>query len=121
MHRDRLIGCTLAIFGHIAINLGANLLKLSHTRKEASRHTKTAGGGAGDVELVNMSQVTPQLGASTPVLPTARRRCGCCCSVLGLWVIGFLSFAVGSTINFVAFSFAEQSLLAALGSVQFIT
>jgi len=38
-----------------------------------------------------------------------------------MWVVGFMSFAVGSTVNFFAFGFAAQSLLAALGSVQFIT
>jgi magnesium transporter len=38
-----------------------------------------------------------------------------------IWIIGFVCFAVGNVLNFVAFSFAAQSLLAALGSVQFVS
>ncbi|CAG9464631.1 unnamed protein product [Pedinophyceae sp. YPF-701] len=36
------------------------------------------------------------------------------------WLIGVSVFAVGNVLNFVSFGFAAQSLLAALGSVQFV-
>lgn len=38
-----------------------------------------------------------------------------------IWRLGALSFVVGSCINFASFAFAAQSLLAALGGVQFIS
>lgn len=37
------------------------------------------------------------------------------------WVIGMLLFSLGSFLNFLSFSYAAQSLLASLGSVQFVT
>jgi len=38
-----------------------------------------------------------------------------------IWYIGTFFFVTGSILNFVSFSFAAQSLLAALGSAQFIS
>ena len=38
-----------------------------------------------------------------------------------IWRIGAAVFAVGNILNFVSFSFGSQSVLSALGSVQFIT
>ncbi|KAI8541219.1 hypothetical protein RHMOL_Rhmol08G0045300 [Rhododendron molle] len=37
------------------------------------------------------------------------------------WRVGILFFAVGNCLNFVSFGYAAQSLLAALGSVQFVS
>eukprot|EP00884_Botryococcus_braunii_P007041 jgi/Botrbrau1/16338/Bobra.0345s0002.1 len=37
------------------------------------------------------------------------------------WQVGIALFALGNILNFVSFGFAAQSLLAALGSVQFIS
>lgn len=37
------------------------------------------------------------------------------------WIIGFSVFAFGNVLNFVAFMFAAQSLLVALGSIQFVS
>ncbi|GLC43081.1 hypothetical protein PLESTB_000865100 [Pleodorina starrii] len=37
------------------------------------------------------------------------------------WVIGMSFFSVGNILNFVSFGFAAQSLLAALGSIQFVS
>ena len=38
-----------------------------------------------------------------------------------IWYVGTFFFVAGSLLNFVSFSFAAQSLLAALGSAQFIS
>eukprot|EP00033_Pygsuia_biforma_P000591 GCRY01000698.1.p1 GENE.GCRY01000698.1~~GCRY01000698.1.p1 ORF type:complete len:357 (-),score=59.71 GCRY01000698.1:251-1321(-) len=38
-----------------------------------------------------------------------------------VWIIGFVVFCLGNCLNFIAFGFAAQSLLSALGSVQFIS
>jgi hypothetical protein len=38
-----------------------------------------------------------------------------------IWLLGFLLFTVGNVLNFVSFGFAAQSLLAALGAVQFVS
>lgn len=38
-----------------------------------------------------------------------------------IWYVGTFFFVSGSLLNFVSFSFAAQSLLAALGSAQFIS
>lgn len=38
-----------------------------------------------------------------------------------IWAIGMSIFVVGSLVNFASFAFAAQSLLAALGTVQFIS
>lgn len=37
------------------------------------------------------------------------------------WQLGVLLFGVGNVANFVSFGFAAQSLLAALGSIQFVS
>lgn len=42
------------------------------------------------------------------------------CSI-GYWRLGLIMFIIGSVINFCSFAFAAQSLLACLGSVQFIS
>jgi len=38
-----------------------------------------------------------------------------------IWIFGFIIFFLGNTLNFVSMSFAAQSLLAALGSIQFVS
>ena len=37
------------------------------------------------------------------------------------WLIGILLFVIGNICNFLAFNYAAQSLLAALGSIQFVS
>eukprot|EP00002_Diphylleia_rotans_P000145 TRINITY_DN10083_c0_g1_i1.p1 TRINITY_DN10083_c0_g1~~TRINITY_DN10083_c0_g1_i1.p1 ORF type:complete len:510 (+),score=128.79 TRINITY_DN10083_c0_g1_i1:55-1584(+) len=69
-----LLGASLNICGSVIINLGTNIIKLSHNKKSRT-----------------------------------------------LWWAGMGTFAAGNIANFSSFSFAAQSLLAALGSVQFVT
>ncbi|OAY66094.1 putative magnesium transporter NIPA8 [Ananas comosus] len=37
------------------------------------------------------------------------------------WRVGILFFALGNCLNFISFAYAAQSLLAALGSIQFVS
>ncbi|KAB2614164.1 hypothetical protein D8674_036480 [Pyrus ussuriensis x Pyrus communis] len=89
------VGAFINLFGSIAINFGTNLLKLGHNERE--RHSiLESDGGNGKLPLKPIIQY-----------PT--------------WRIGFLFFALGNCLNFVSFGYAAQSLLAALGSVQFVS
>eukprot|EP00697_Spironema_sp_BW2_P012861 gnl/Spiro4/29527_TR14454_c0_g1_i1.p1 gnl/Spiro4/29527_TR14454_c0_g1~~gnl/Spiro4/29527_TR14454_c0_g1_i1.p1 ORF type:complete len:457 (+),score=104.69 gnl/Spiro4/29527_TR14454_c0_g1_i1:49-1419(+) len=87
-------GVAINLCGSVLINLGTNLLKYSHRTD------------AGGFEQVN----------DTPSPPRRHSR-----RMLRIWAFGLALFVLGSVLNFVSFAFAAQSLLAALGSVQFIS
>ncbi|GAB4847390.1 hypothetical protein Ancab_026448 [Ancistrocladus abbreviatus] len=89
-----LIGAFINLFGSIAINFGTNLLKLGHTERERSVLDNNGTNG----KLV----MKPIIHFQT-------------------WRVGILFFAFGNCLNFVSFGYAAQSLLAALGSVQFVS
>ncbi|KAG4119233.1 hypothetical protein ERO13_D11G065866v2 [Gossypium hirsutum] len=92
---DWVIGAFINLFGSIAINFGTNLLKLGHNERE--RHSMMDGEGmAGKVPL-------------KPII------------YFQTWRVGILFFIIGNCLNFISFGYAAQSLLAALGSVQFIS
>ncbi|KAK6280265.1 PREDICTED: probable magnesium transporter NIPA8 isoform X1 [Theobroma cacao] len=86
------IGAFINLFGSIAINFGTNLLKLGHNERE--RHSTMDGGG------------------KTPLKPII---------YFQTWRVGILFFVLGNCLNFISFGYAAQSLLAALGSVQFVS
>jgi drug/metabolite transporter (DMT)-like permease len=88
-----LIGATMNITGSIMINLGTNLMKFGHmeAEKAAEAEKSTAEG----------SKEPAKKGS--------------------WWQVGMGLFVLGNLLNFTSFSFANQSLLAALGSVQFVT
>ncbi|XP_071706915.1 probable magnesium transporter NIPA8 [Rutidosis leptorrhynchoides] len=88
------IGAFINLFGSIAINFGTNLLKLGHDERE--RHAVLGEGINGKTIL-------------RPVISFQS------------WRIGILFFAFGNSLNFISFGYAAQSLLAALGSVQFVS
>ncbi|KAJ8546480.1 hypothetical protein K7X08_019063 [Anisodus acutangulus] len=89
------IGAVINLFGSIAINFGTNLLKLGHDERE--KHSVLGNEGT------NVKATTK------PIIyfPT--------------WRVGFLFFAIGNCLNFISFGYAAQSLLAALGSIQFVS
>ncbi|KAK1410003.1 hypothetical protein QVD17_36535 [Tagetes erecta] len=91
---DWVIGAFINLFGSIAINFGTNLLKLGHDERE--RHSILGGGLNGKAIL-------------RPIISFQS------------WRIGILFFAFGNALNFISFGYAAQSLLAALGSVQFVS
>lgn len=89
------IGAFINLFGSIAINFGTNLLKLGHNERE--RHMVLGNDGTN-----GKAHVKPIIHFQT-------------------WRVGILFFLVGNCLNFISFGYAAQSLLAALGSVQFVS
>lgn len=88
------VGAFINLFGSIAINFGTNLLKLGHDERE--RHALLVEGINGKTLL-------------RPIISFQS------------WRIGILFFAFGNALNFISFGYAAQSLLAALGSIQFVS
>ncbi|KAJ8752415.1 hypothetical protein K2173_004051 [Erythroxylum novogranatense] len=89
------IGAFINLIGSIAINFGTNLLKLGHTERE--RHS------------VAENEGTTSKVALKPIMH------------FQTWRIGLLFFFFGNCLNFISFGYAAQSLLAALGSIQFVS
>eukprot|EP00002_Diphylleia_rotans_P002214 TRINITY_DN11380_c0_g1_i1.p1 TRINITY_DN11380_c0_g1~~TRINITY_DN11380_c0_g1_i1.p1 ORF type:complete len:473 (+),score=114.53 TRINITY_DN11380_c0_g1_i1:70-1488(+) len=83
---DWLVGVVLNIIGSVMINLGTNLMKLSHNLNEK-------------VDIANQK-------------PSHRNP---------KWLAALAVFIVGNILNFSSFGFAAQSMLAAMGSIQFVS
>ncbi|RIA04230.1 hypothetical protein BRARA_K01551, partial [Brassica rapa] len=81
------------IFGSVAINFGTNLLKLGHNERERLA-LQDSGGGKTTLKPIIHFQT---------------------------WRVGILVFLLGNCLNFISFGYAAQSLLAALGSIQFVS
>ncbi|KAI3409162.1 putative magnesium transporter [Psidium guajava] len=92
---DWVIGAFINLFGSIAINFGTNLLKLGHNERER-QSVQDMDGANGKLPL-------------KPII------------YFHTWRVGILFFFVGNCLNFISFGYAAQSLLAALGSVQFVS
>lgn len=109
------IGVCVNIVGSIMINLGTNLLKYSHKIAQ-------------DEYLVQSNQANLDRrgnGVSEASITIADAGKSNVKHISGtytkLWYIAFSTFVLGNLINFGSFSLATQSLLAGLGSIQFIT
>ncbi|XP_022935247.1 probable magnesium transporter NIPA8 isoform X2 [Cucurbita moschata] len=89
------IGAVINLFGSIAINFGTNLLKLGHNERE--KHSMLENNGSN---------------GKSPMKPII---------YFQTWRIGLTFFIIGNCLNFISFGYAAQSLLAALGSVQFVS
>lgn len=89
------IGAFINIFGSLAINFGTNLLKLGHEQRER-------------LSLLSSEESSGKL-ILKPIIH------------FQTWRVGILFFALGNCLNFISFGYAAQSLLAALGSVQFVS
>ncbi|GMY12936.1 probable magnesium transporter NIPA8 [Fagus crenata] len=89
-----IIGALINLFGSIAINFGTNLLKLGHNERE--RHSLESDGANGKLPL-------------KPIIH------------FHTWRVGIVIFLLGNCLNFISFGYAAQSLLAALGSIQFVS
>ncbi|KAK4372208.1 hypothetical protein RND71_007592 [Anisodus tanguticus] len=92
---DWVIGALINLLGNIFINFGTNLLKLGHD--ERNKH----------FVLSNLG--TNVRARMKPII------------YFQAWRTGILFFATGNCLNFISFGYAAQSLLAALGSIQFIS
>ncbi|XP_027101850.1 probable magnesium transporter NIPA8 [Coffea eugenioides] len=86
-----IIGAFINLFGSIAINFGTNLLKLGHDERE--RQSAQGIDGTNGKHIIYFQS----------------------------WRVGILFFAFGNCLNFISFGYAAQSLLAALGSIQFVS
>ncbi|VAI57164.1 unnamed protein product [Triticum turgidum subsp. durum] len=100
---DWIIGALINIVGSVAINFGTNLLKLGHDQDcdlsaQVQREKLYSSNNQSDGKFVPRSVMYFQT-----------------------WRIGILFFAVGNCLNFMSFAYAAQSLLAALGSIQFVS
>ncbi|KAK4272268.1 hypothetical protein QN277_020850 [Acacia crassicarpa] len=89
------VGAFINLFGSIAINFGTNLLKLGHDERE--KHSGVGSDGAN---------------GRLPLKPII---------YFQTWRVGIVFFILGNCLNFISFGYAAQSLLAALGSVQFVS
>ncbi|XP_042013743.1 probable magnesium transporter NIPA8 [Salvia splendens] len=89
------VGAFINLFGSIAINFGTNLLKLGHDERE--RHSSVGNNGTNGKSFTK------------PII------------YFQTWRIGIIFFILGNSLNFISFGYAAQSLLAALGSVQFVS
>ncbi|XP_015893927.1 probable magnesium transporter NIPA8 isoform X1 [Ziziphus jujuba] len=89
------IGAFINLFGSIAINFGTNLLKLGHNERE--RHSMLESDGTN-------GKLPPK-----PII------------YFQTWRVGIIFFILGNCLNFISFGYAAQSLLAALGSIQFVS
>ncbi|ONK78049.1 uncharacterized protein A4U43_C02F13700 [Asparagus officinalis] len=92
---DWVIGALINIIGSIAINFGTNLLKLGHDQREK---LSTLSNDGLESKFYSKSIIH-----------------------FHTWRVGIFFFALGNCLNFLSFGYAAQSLLAALGSVQFIS
>ncbi|KAI4367315.1 hypothetical protein MLD38_023066 [Melastoma candidum] len=90
---DWIIGAFINLIGSIAINIGTNLLKLGHNERNSMHDIDGSSG-------------------KLPLKPIIHFQ---------TWRIGILIFMLGNCLNFISFGYAAQSLLAALGSVQFVS
>lgn len=89
------VGAVINLFGSIAINFGTNLLKLGHNERE--RHAMLESDGANGKHTLK------------PII------------YFQTWRVGIVFFLLGNCLNFISFGYAAQSLLAALGSIQFVS
>lgn len=79
--------------GSLALNFGSNIIKLGHYRRATASEP-----------------TSPSVGGATPKRRYFRE-----------WAIGMLLFAGGNVLNFLSFGYAAQSMLAPLGSIQFVS
>ena len=90
-------GVLMNLVGSICINGGTNLMKLGHT-KEVYLGESSSSPCRRDEEQTFANQRKGKI-----------------------WYCGSIFFVIGNIFNFISFSFAPQSLLAALGSAQFVS
>ena len=125
-----MLGLILNLIGSVLINGGTNLIKLAHnyharyTALNESRTTDTNNSSSSHSNSHEKNDGTENSSSSilhynrsdqtSEKRPKARS---------GRWVYisGILTFSLGSLVNFMSFGFAPQSLLAALGSAQFVS
>ncbi|CAM9256286.1 unnamed protein product, partial [Ectocarpus fasciculatus] len=86
----------LNVVGSVGVNFGTNVMKSSHNIAAAEADST-------DKPAPSQGEAAGGTGSDY------------------VWKMGMLAFVLGSIVNFVSFAFAAQSLLACLGTVQFIS
>jgi hypothetical protein len=120
------VGAIMNVTGSIFINLGTNLMKLGHLRS-MKRKRRVAMADAlrprtDEEELTSDDLAVYRCCQDSWTWAPSKNRCHFRRALLSkTWVIGFSAFFIGNAVNFLSFSYAAQSLLASLGSVQFVT
>ena len=94
------IGFGLNIFGSFCINFGTNLIQYSHV----------AGPDNVSSKLKNNKK---RIRIKTKKISKTKSKI--------YFIIGWILFIIGNLFNFISFSYASQTLLSSLGSVQFIS
>jgi hypothetical protein len=112
-----IVGVLINVIGSVTINFGTNVMKSAHNiAGKMTSHYKS-------LATKNPDPPSPARGAASGAAPGAEvdpvGYFGKDPSVV--WRLGMFVFVLGSIINFVSFAFAAQSLLACLGTVQFIS
>lgn len=120
------LGIALGTLGSIAINAGNNLQSYGMAQLEAKIHAESlesdeeakvgekADGGA--LAKDGGDGLKEGLGADDGVSPAEIDTCQST-----TWIVGTTIFVSGSLLNFAAFAFAPQSVLASLEGIQFVT
>ena len=104
-----LVGVAINIVGSLMVNFGTNMMKSSHNNNDKEK--------AND----DMSNNTVNSNITTDALLEAKNLIIPKKEWNHTWRIGISFFVIGSLFNFVSFAFAAQSLLAALGGIQFVS
>ena len=98
-------GIILGVLGSIFINTGNNVQSVGLERLQAKRKKETnKQPGDDSVATTQMSEEPTDDACESP-----------------MWICGTIIFVTGSLLNFAAFAFAPQSILAALEGIQFVS
>lgn len=123
-----MFGAFINICGSVCINLGTNLMKLGIMRFQKRRHRVALQDALIPHQYTVLEQHRhPNLRVFKCCLDIwtwipARNHCSCRRALVSkTWVFGLMCFILGNILNFLSFGYAAQSLLASLGSVQFVT
>ncbi|MCO5565180.1 hypothetical protein L7F22_018853 [Adiantum nelumboides] len=101
------------MLGSIGINFWTNLLKLAHNQCKEPLYSEILLPGA---SILGKERLT-LLEAASGVKQASQKPI----IYFQAWWIGMLIFILGNVLNFLSFGYAAQSLLASLGSIQFIS
>jgi hypothetical protein len=112
-----LIGMGLNVTGSLMVNGGTNVMKSGHNLKAQALLEELEAVEAAEEEAEKNGGVLKE----PEKLEFEEPRNSWGLKATSVWRIGVISFTVGSIVNFLSFAFAAQSLLAALGGVQFVS
>ena len=109
-----LVGVAINIVGSLMVNFGTNMMKSSHNNNDKEKANDDDDNSSISISnTVNSNITTDALLEAKKIIPKKEWN--------HTWRIGISFFTIGSLLNFVSFAFAAQSLLAALGGIQFVS